>query len=208
MSKKPKSNYDRKQDMRFNRLKSKVAQLSQSNVNRIDTAIVGSIQLSGTSTNANLSNMQQGDDTQQRDGNQIRGLRLTGRYVLTRISDVNNSSTVRMIVCRTSSTGGVAPIYESIMEGTSPLDFPDPDHADNRHILFDRLVHLGETTGGSAVAHGKINIPLNGRITKFDGTSNSIGDTSTQHYSMHIVGSDLVTEDVVVNWRMRFWYNP
>lgn len=134
--------------------------------------------ISDTASVSYISNIAQGDDDSQRDGNQIRVNYIWGRWS-TVVADTTN--VVRILIIKDKNSNGVVPleteIFETVNNPYSPIN---SRYLHRFKVKYDKLACA--SAAGPQVATGKFFIRCNKAITEYIGTAATTAASGINSY--------------------------
>lgn len=152
-----------------------------------------------------LSNIPQGDTTNQRDGSQCKVLSLELSIFLTRHASASNTTIRLMLVCDKQTNQAIY-LNSDLLDDTTILDnIVSPYNLDNKYrftVLWDRIFHV--TAGSGSSKSFKKSFRMS-KILRFDGNTPSIADLTSSSLSLVQVSNENTNDPAITMFsRLRY----
>lgn len=139
-----------------------------------------------------LTNIDQGDTAQTRDGAQIKCMSISCKYTITINSSAVNSF-VRVILVRDIQTNQAIYSLSDLLENSGALAIESHLNLDNKYrfqVLANRVHKLSNTTGTDLIS-GHIFKRVGTKI-RYDNTGNGIADLTSKSFSIVFISDEAV----------------
>lgn len=166
----------------------------QTNVNVTNTPVI-----------VQLTNVPQGDSTNQRDGAQYKATQLEIRFVVLLNGSATRSSFRFMVICDKQTNQAIYTPADVLENVASTMMIFSPINLDNKRrfqIIDDFTVHVGE--GEGRIKHFKKFYSLN-KIIRYDASTSAIADLTQSSLSLMMVSSEVTNGPQIHSFsRLRF----